>query len=116
MRTYGPTAVTALVALVHAQYALFIDSEHTGEHQDRAIALEQRITERAGGSRRRGVRFADEADRVVDAIETMRGPSLCHDIVHRGSMHDGATAPRRRRIAGRSPANLSRAGIRGPAR
>jgi len=35
VRTYGPTAVTALVAIVHAQYALFIDSEHAGEHRDR---------------------------------------------------------------------------------
>lgn len=47
VRTYGPTAVTALVALVHAQYALLIDGEHSGEHRERAIAIEQRITERA---------------------------------------------------------------------
>lgn len=47
VRTYGPTAVTALVAIVHAQYALYIDGVHTGEHRDRAIALEQTITDRA---------------------------------------------------------------------
>ncbi len=47
VRTYGPTAVTALVALVHAQYALLVVSERSRDHQDRAIALEQRITERA---------------------------------------------------------------------
>ena len=47
VRTYGPTAVTALVALVHAQYALLIDNDHSREHQDRAIALERRITDRA---------------------------------------------------------------------
>ena len=47
VRTYGPTAVTALVALVHAQYALVVDGGRSREHQDRAIALEQRITDRA---------------------------------------------------------------------
>ncbi|HSO40455.1 MAG TPA: hypothetical protein VLT33_48345, partial [Labilithrix sp.] len=47
VRTYGPTAVTALVALVHAQYAYLIDGERSREHQDRAVALEQRITDRA---------------------------------------------------------------------
>jgi hypothetical protein len=45
VRTYGPTAVTALIALVHAQYALLIDGERSREHQDRAIALEQRISD-----------------------------------------------------------------------
>ncbi len=47
VRTYGPTAVTALVALVHAQYALLIENDRTRDHLDRAIALEQRITDRA---------------------------------------------------------------------
>jgi hypothetical protein len=47
VRTYGPTAVTALVALVHAQYALHVDGERTAEHLERAVALEQTITDRA---------------------------------------------------------------------
>ena len=49
VRTYGPTAVTALIALVHAQYALLIDNELTAAHLDRALALEQKITDRALG-------------------------------------------------------------------
>lgn len=47
VRTYGPTAVTALVALVHAQYAYLVDGPRSREHQERAVALEQRITDRA---------------------------------------------------------------------
>jgi len=47
VRTYGPTAVTALVALVHAQYALFIDGPNTRGHLDRALAIESKITARA---------------------------------------------------------------------
>ncbi len=47
VRTYGPTAVTALIALVHAQYALLIDNALTAAHLERAVALEQRITDRA---------------------------------------------------------------------
>ena len=47
VRTYGPTAVTALVALVHAQYAFLIDNERAVERQERAVALEQTITDRA---------------------------------------------------------------------
>ena len=47
VRTYGPTAVTALIALLHAQYALLVDGERAGERQDRAIALEQKITDLA---------------------------------------------------------------------
>ena len=47
VKTYGPTSVTALIAIVHAQYALYIDGEHTRDHQDRAISLEQTITDRA---------------------------------------------------------------------
>ena len=47
VRTYGPTAVTALVALVHAQYALLVANSLAPDHLARAIALEQRITERA---------------------------------------------------------------------
>jgi hypothetical protein len=47
VRTYGPTAVTALIALVHAQYALLIDNDLTAAHLERAIGLEQKITDRA---------------------------------------------------------------------
>jgi hypothetical protein len=47
VRTYGPTAVTALVAIVHAQYALYIDNGFTHDHLARAISLEQTITDRA---------------------------------------------------------------------
>ena len=32
VRTYGPTAVTALIALVHAQYALLIENDLTAAH------------------------------------------------------------------------------------
>jgi len=49
VRTYGPTAVTALVALVHAQYALLIDNDLAAAHLERAVALEQKITDRALG-------------------------------------------------------------------
>ncbi|MDB4944237.1 MAG: hypothetical protein JWP97_3771 [Labilithrix sp.] len=45
VRTYGPTAVTALVALVHAQYALSLQGDLVAGHLDRAVALEQRITD-----------------------------------------------------------------------
>ena len=47
VRTYGPTAVTALVALVHAQYAVYIDNGLTGDHLARAKSIEQTITDRA---------------------------------------------------------------------
>ena len=47
VRTYGPTAVTALVALVHAQYALYIDNGNTADHLARAKSIEQTITDRA---------------------------------------------------------------------
>lgn len=47
VRTYGPTAVTALIALVHAQYALLIDNELSTAHLARALELEQKITDRA---------------------------------------------------------------------
>lgn len=47
VRTYGPTAVTALVALVHAQYAFLVGGANAGPHLDRAISLEQTITDRA---------------------------------------------------------------------
>jgi hypothetical protein len=47
VKTYGPTAVTALVALVHAQYALLVDNDLAPAHLERAVALEQTITDRA---------------------------------------------------------------------
>jgi hypothetical protein len=47
VRTYGPTAVTALVALVHAQYALYLDGPRRDERRDRAIALERTIADKA---------------------------------------------------------------------
>lgn len=47
VRVYGPTAVTALVALVHAQYAHLIGGERKAERVERAAAMEQRITDRA---------------------------------------------------------------------
>lgn len=47
VRTYGPTAVTALVALVHAQYALYLDGPRRDERRDRAVALERTIADKA---------------------------------------------------------------------
>ncbi|MBS2013147.1 MAG: hypothetical protein JST00_09685 [Deltaproteobacteria bacterium] len=47
VRTYGPTAVTALVALVHAQYAFYVDGPRKAERRDRAIALERTIVDKA---------------------------------------------------------------------
>jgi hypothetical protein len=49
IRTYGPTAVTALVALVHAQYALLVGGDRAGERLDRAKAIERRIYDRSFG-------------------------------------------------------------------
>jgi hypothetical protein len=53
IKTYGPTAVTALVALVHAQYTLLIGGARGPERLDRAIAIEKAIEQNA---------FADLAD------------------------------------------------------
>ncbi|MBX3264804.1 MAG: hypothetical protein KF782_34350 [Labilithrix sp.] len=47
LRTYGPTAVTALVALVQAQHALLIGGERAGERIDRVVAIDAKIRERA---------------------------------------------------------------------
>jgi len=47
VRTYGPTAVTALVALLHAQYAHLVGGTRGDERRDRAVELEQIITDRA---------------------------------------------------------------------
>ncbi len=47
LRTYGPTAVTALVALVDAQYALLVGGDRAHERIDRALAIDAKIRERA---------------------------------------------------------------------
>jgi hypothetical protein len=49
IRTYGPTAVTALVALLEAQYALFVGGERATERLERAKAIDAKIGERAFG-------------------------------------------------------------------
>ena len=49
VRTYGPTAVTALVALVLAQYAVFVGGPRGDERRDKAIAYDQTIVARAFG-------------------------------------------------------------------
>lgn len=53
VKTYGPTAVTALVGLVEAQYAVFVGGPRGDERKAKAIAYDQRIVERA---------FSDLAD------------------------------------------------------
>jgi hypothetical protein len=47
LRTYGPTAITALVALVEAQEALLVGGGRASERTDRAIAIDAKIRERA---------------------------------------------------------------------
>lgn len=49
IRTYGPTAVTALVALLEAQYALFVGGERREERLARAKEIDAKIGERAFG-------------------------------------------------------------------
>lgn len=49
IRTYGPTAVTALVALLEAQYALFVGGERAAERLERAKAIDAKIGARAFG-------------------------------------------------------------------
>lgn len=49
LRAYGPTAVTALVALVLSQHALFVGGERQRERIDRAVAIDAKIRERAHG-------------------------------------------------------------------
>lgn len=46
---YGPTAMTALVALVEAQYALLVGGGRAQERTIRALAIDARIRERAFG-------------------------------------------------------------------
>lgn len=47
IRTYGPTAVTALVGLVEAQAALFLGGNRAAERLERAKAIDAKIAERA---------------------------------------------------------------------
>lgn len=49
LRTYGPTAVTALVALVEAQYALLVGGDRAQERVERVLAIDAKIRERALG-------------------------------------------------------------------
>lgn len=49
IRTYGPTAVTALVALVEAQYALLVGGDRAAERLERAKAIDAKIAARAFG-------------------------------------------------------------------
>jgi len=65
LRTYGPTAVTALVALVEAQYALLVGGDRAQERIDRVLAIDAKIVERAltdltdtTGRQARGYAFA----------------------------------------------------------
>lgn len=66
LRTYGPTAVTALVALVQAQHALLLGGSRAGERVERVVAIDAKIRERAltdladvaTGRRARGYAFA----------------------------------------------------------
>jgi hypothetical protein len=47
LRTYGPTAITALIALVEAQYALIVGGPRASERLDRVIAIDAKVRERA---------------------------------------------------------------------
>lgn len=47
LRTYGPTAITALVALVEAQHALFLGGPRRQERVERVIAIDAAIRSRA---------------------------------------------------------------------
>jgi len=50
LKTYGPTSISALVGLVHAQYALFIDSPRAAERLQYARDMDEAITTRAFGT------------------------------------------------------------------
>lgn len=56
IRTYGPTAVTALVALVSAQYALLIPGPRAAERKEHALELDRVIV---------GAALTDLADAVT---------------------------------------------------
>lgn len=47
LRTYGPTAVTALIALVEAQYVLLVGGPRASERLERVRAIDAKIKERA---------------------------------------------------------------------
>lgn len=49
LTVYGPTSVTALIALVEAQYALLVGGPRGQERLDRALAIDAKIRERAFG-------------------------------------------------------------------
>lgn len=74
LRTYGPTAVTALVALVEAQYALLVGGDRRQERIDRVSAIDAKIRERAltdltdvaTGRQVRGYAFAPGQAGLVD--------------------------------------------------
>jgi hypothetical protein len=74
LRTYGPTAVTALVALVEAQYALLVGGDRAQERIDRVIAIDAKIRERAftdlvdgaTGRQARGYAFAPGQPGIFD--------------------------------------------------
>jgi hypothetical protein len=74
LRTYGPTAVTALIALVEAQYALVVGGERAQERIDRALAIDAKIRERAladlvdtsTGRQARGYAFAPAQPGIYD--------------------------------------------------
>lgn len=74
LRTYGPTAVTALIALVDAQYALEVGGDRRQERIDRAVAIDAAIRQRAFGDladtgtgrAARGYAFAPGRAELVD--------------------------------------------------
>lgn len=49
IRVYGPTAVTALVALLEAQYALVVGGDRRDERLGRAKEIEKKISDKAFG-------------------------------------------------------------------
>jgi hypothetical protein len=75
LRAYGPTAVTALVALVEAQYALLVGGDRRRERIQRAVAIDAKIRERAltdltdasTGRRVRGYAFAPGDPALIDS-------------------------------------------------
>ena len=74
LRTYGPTAVTALVALADAQYALLVGGPRGGERLARAVDLDEKLHDRAfddltdatTGASVRGFAFATGQPLLVD--------------------------------------------------
>src|SRR5262249_13806572 len=74
LRLYGPTSVTALVALLDAQYALDVGGPRADARTARAIAIDDAIERRAfmdlvastGGGAVRGFAFAPGEPMLVD--------------------------------------------------